>query len=787
MKTKISALLILILLFSGCANYKQLKPDPELSFKEQGYVEIKDDDELFEIEANKKYYMEFPAPKEDAMYLVLDISNKDHMNSYLTDHFDDGEGRIIEIKDESAQPNRFSVFPINSSNLKYFWVIDKVEVDKLLQVDYRYVPQWRYQFELKYNSLNSTLNDNFVDRSDYQSIGAGFDLASFDYQGKIAELENRFSNLKAVQTEWAALELVFPAKIKNSKDEAWQHYSTLGIKLEQEIAFQQEYLSVLKVLSSITGSGDIEQILNTLDEYIFFFEKKENYPPYVIDEVSGMLSRRLAEAIPFYSHKLEQLTTAAAFESKVDKIQQLYEQLDISIPSEFEALRDFITRYNTNLNSFSESKAKVTAIEKKIKLSSSMPSNTFYAEVITQMSRLKAALPQAASSQYGNYQNFKCVKSLNYQIRSLHNKIKKRTSQYKEAELLIPKLNVMKNSRDYYSMRRLIRSNEHLSFLADQYRELDQLSIHSQKQAIKNAFKIKNYSKAEATLKKLHNDNDFLNPKAIAKTKGKIVTTMEDSLFNRIENESQRNALSFLNANLNTVENIDALYENAAFTPAHPITFSSRGQNYLNKKNRSLNTYLTSLKEDQFPSKAITHLFSQFTANPQDNGVLKARAVAAHGQYYKGKDKKIRYRVAECDPWASKWITKAKRYRKVYALPINESKQSTNEYVVRFNVRIPSEAKFPVYDINIKLPKSIASQARSDQWYSQITLNKKPVKNEGRFTITAPTAANNYECQITPLRMTKDQDNVLEIRFKKPAFTIYEVSVMAQKPIIKKN
>jgi hypothetical protein len=68
-----------------------------------------------------------------------------------------------------------------------------------------------------------------------------------------------------------------------------------------------------------------------------------------------------------------------------------------------------------------------------------------------------------------------------------------------------------------------------------------------------------------------------------------------------------------------------------------------------------------------------------------------------------------------------------------------------------------------------------------------MTFNGKLLKNEGRFGITAPTSANDYECQITPLQVNKTGDNVLEVRFKHGSFDVFEVSLMAQKPIIKKN
>jgi hypothetical protein len=94
---------------------------------------------------------------------------------------------------------------------------------------------------------------------------------------------------------------------------------------------------------------------------------------------------------------------------------------------------------------------------------------------------------------------------------------------------------------------------------------------------------------------------------------------------------------------------------------------------------------------------------------------------------------------------------------------------------------------FPVYDVNIKLPKEIARNAAETQWYDAISVNKSLVKNEGRFSISAPTSANDYECQITPVQMNKDKGNILEVTFTTSAFKVFPVSVMVQAPIIKKN
>ena len=121
------------------------------------------------------------------------------------------------------------------------------------------------------------------------------------------------------------------------------------------------------------------------------------------------------------------------------------------------------------------------------------------------------------------------------------------------------------------------------------------------------------------------------------------------------------------------------------------------------------------------------------------------------------------------------------------ALPLTTNIGGSNQYMVKINIQIPSEAKFPVYDINIKLPQEVAKHAGSRQWYEKITFNGKLLKNEGRFTITSPDPNNDYIAQISPLQVNKTGNNVLEIRFSYDAFKVLEISVMGQKPIIKKN
>jgi hypothetical protein len=269
--------------------------------------------------------------------------------------------------------------------------------------------------------------------------------------------------------------------------------------------------------------------------------------------------------------------------------------------------------------------------------------------------------------------------------------------------------------------------------------------------------------------------------------KNAAVRDLEDTLYTKIERLTRAKVNKFLEEKVNTLENVDSLYSDSVFLPAYNITFSSGSKMELVKRKNQLVADLAKMKENEFPAKAIKLLYEQFTRNPDDNGVLKARAIVTHGKHYVGEDKDVKIRIAECNPLLAKWISKPKEYRRVFVLPITDKKNGKNKYVFRMNINIPTEAAFPVYDVNIKLPKDISQNAAASQWYDEITLNKKLLKNEGRFSITAPSAANDFECQITPVQMNKDQGNILEVNFTASAFKVFIVSVMVQKPIIKKN
>jgi hypothetical protein len=217
------------------------------------------------------------------------------------------------------------------------------------------------------------------------------------------------------------------------------------------------------------------------------------------------------------------------------------------------------------------------------------------------------------------------------------------------------------------------------------------------------------------------------------------------------------------------------------------MTYSAAGPATVSQRNQQIDEYLSKAKGFRFPEGAIRALYADFIRNIASRGVEKTRAIVEHGKQYRGDDKQIKAYINECDPTVAKWIVRAKEYRKLYAVPVTTDPRGSNEYLFRIRLNIPSDAQFPVFDITIKLPQEVAAKAGTEQWYQAITINKKPIKNEGRFRITSPVASNNYESLISPVQMDKEGNNILEVRFKYPGFRVFEISAMAQVPIIRKN
>jgi hypothetical protein len=292
---------------------------------------------------------------------------------------------------------------------------------------------------------------------------------------------------------------------------------------------------------------------------------------------------------------------------------------------------------------------------------------------------------------------------------------------------------------------------------------------------------------AEIGLRDLSAARSYTESAEIPTQRGMLVRQFEEQIFNAVKTESHQRIDAFIKVHEMAIENVPTLYADSAFLPVYQITFSSRGFTDLQQKKKQIESYLESIKYNQFPESSIKAIYASFSRNSRERGVEKARAIVEHGRFYRGNDKQVKGLITECDVEAAKWVVKPAEYRKLFALPVTSNIQGANEYMFRIRLQIPSEAQFPVFDVNLKLPQEIAEKAGQQQWYEAITLDKKPLKNEGRFRITSPTAINNYEVLITPVQMDKEGRNILEVRFKYPGFRVFEVSAMAQVPIIRKN
>lgn len=781
-----------IFLCIGCAPYKLLQPKPELSPAEAGYIELKNNKKDFELKKEKKYYIGFPASQEDNFYLVLSVPQKKSLKGDLSHELINKKLPGKAIADESETDTQF-VYPIVKGSPSYFFV-DGISSDLVFQSTYRYTPQWRFKFENKHASFIETLEKNRVDRAPYQAIGNGSHLDGINYQGSIDTITRNRVNIQNVYTQLLAIESIFPASIVNSQDEAYLNYKKLKSGIEDEMQFDDAYLATLTFLmTEFNSRGNPLELVKAVEAFITFFEGKEKITPAAVAEAKSILSSRLVEIVPFYSQRLKGKNDFKPFEQETYFVKELLRIGDLCFaagipPSpDYAALALFVKEYN------SRSSALIAAVDSLQKLSiavagdAAMPADGYFQGIVKSAKAIYAITPKALDEGLGDYVNYNCAENLNTETGIFTKKIETDLAGYQEAEATVPELNALKARKDYSTMLGILKQKMHLTFLMKKYAPLDKMSVEEQGIQIGEALAQRSWPQSESLLRRLHEDNNFINPAEIMPVKRAVVEDYEDSLYTRIDRYSRARINKFADENFKTVDNVDSLYTDSVFLPAYDVTFSSGSKAELIQRKNALVEHLAKMKDDEFPAKSIELLYKDFLKQPDDNGVFKARAIVTHGKYYKGKDNKIIQRVSECDPTASKWIVEPKTYRRVFATPITSSRKGKNKYMVRFIVNIETEANFPVYDVNIKLPKEIAQNAATEQWYDAITLNKKELKNEGRFTISAPTASNNYECQITPVQMTKGKGNYLEITFTHPSFRVHQISVMVQKPIIKKN
>lgn len=782
---KLSMVLLAVLVFlSSCSPYKQLKPKPEIFSREGEYIQLLNKDKRFKLKQGKKYYMIFPGAQADNMYLVLRGNDLPLLTSHLTRQFTKGKGDI-PVSDESAANDNVNIYKIERAVPTYYWVIEEVRQTMEMTLDYRYVPVWRYRFETRSAEFQVTLARNKVERSIYESLGSTVRAQDIRYDQELADTRQKNQALKSLQGELQKIEAIFPPEIKNSDDRAYLEYVGLKNELEKELRFQENYQVMLNAFSKANAGGEV--FAQAAPDFMAFFGRKNEYAENVVQEARQTIGSRLPELAPYLEKMLQQKNDIAPVDYPLDKAEALFRECNQQPEARFTAVAGAIRTFNRDAEAVANARSGLEDIKASLEGSGEWPSDNFYPRLQVQIDRLAASLPRVSAAAYGKFAAYRCVTRLDQAARAAGDEIRSLQLGFQTAAALVPQINRLKAQSNYSEIIRLLKMNSGLDFLLRQYRNIDQLSLQQQESDINLALENQLWSVAESKIRALYEDRNFLDYDAALPRKTQTVKNAEERLVSTVEAESRKRIDAFIEANKAVFQNVDSLYANPAFTPVHELTFSTGGASVLETNKKRIQNYLDSFKFDQFPKMSIENLYREFERNPGDNGVARARAIVTHGKYYKGTDRKIRNLVAECDPQAAKWITKPTEYRKIYVLPVNANPQANNDYLFKLNIQIESDAQFPVFDVNIKLPREVASRAGQQQWYERITMNGNVLKNEGRFTITAPTPENGFECQLTPVQMVKNRDNILEVRFKHSAFKVLEVSVMCQRPLIRKN
>ncbi|MER3524736.1 MAG: hypothetical protein C4326_11945 [Ignavibacteria bacterium] len=730
-----------LFVLSGCAAYKELSPKPELSPVERGYIELKDDEKYFMLEKDKKYYIKFPRPERNQFSLVLKLSSKRWLETYLTTSFEEEERTKRMVPDEAAGSDTMSVYAVDTSVPIYYWVIETVRNDGELVMQYRYVPRWRLTFENKYAQFQSMLANNMVDRSTYNTIDRSFDFAGFPFTERIALLNTTLANVQGLRSELDRLQSVFPPNIAATRDTAYEQYLALKNQTENELQFQQNYLKVLTVFSKERETqGNTAKFLASAPLFAEFLGESSRYPSPLLEKARDVFTRRMGDAPGYFDEQLRSKRDASkiVIDPPITHATMLYEALGVAVPNELKSMTQFVDRFNLEASAMQSVNERFRQIDKALAVSPPWASEAFYADVLGKIADIKARVPESRAAAFDRYGGYTCAMILDGDIRNATLRAEALERMFGLGQTFVQHLNA-------------------------------------------NA-----WGTAEATMKELH-----LTPvptgAAVADQKAKLVKALEAELFSRVKLASRERVDAFVKAHEAAIDNVPALYKDSAFLPVYDITFSTLGEAEVQRKRRDVQEYIDKLKFYDFPAASIRAIYRDFSRNINDKGVERARAIVEHGKYYKGDDKQLRAILNECDPTVAKWIVKPKEYRKLYALPITNNPRGSNEYLFRVQLQIPTEAQFPVFEVNIKLPEELAAKAATEQWFESITINKTPIRNEGRFTITAPTAENNYESQISPVQMDKEGKNILEVRFRYPGFRVFEVSTMAQVPIIRKN
>jgi hypothetical protein len=729
-------------LLSGCATFKELEPEPPISPQERGFIELKNDEDVFQLAEGERYFIRFPGPAEDNYTLVLQTSAAWYINAYMTRSFDDGKEPIVPMEDDAPITDSTSVYAIDTASPTYFWVIDTVRQDVDLRMDYRYVPRWRYAFEKKYVEFKATLAGNRVDRSTYTGSGNAPSIEAVDFTDELAVLRTRTEALSAMQGDLKEVAKLFPPGIAAANDTAYQNYTLIRAAVDDELQFQANYAKALSIFKKekLTRNRTGE-FLQDAPEYVEFLSQGSRYPATLVARSREVIGNRLDEIIPYYEKQLQEMKEPrpGALKPPIETVRDLFRACNRPVPPEFETLSGFVRRFDLEMNALSNARERLREMNDVVSRTASSPALEFYANMEGSAADIRASVPQPEAAANPRYGAYPVVQSAARELGEVTNQ-------------------------------------------AD-----DLTALFASGRQIAGDIGARSWGSAERKTADLFYGRDGRSYASASHLREKLVKWFEADIFNGVQTATKERLDGFVKSSQGSYTNVPALYADSAFKPAYVLGFSSVGEGDLAQKRSQIEGYITRVRTIEFPEGAIRLHYADFTRDINANGVERARAIVEHGKIYKGNDKQISSILNECDPAIAKWIVRPKEYRRLLAFPVTTNKRGENEYMFRIKLQIPSDAQFPVFDVNIKLPKEIAEAAKGESWYEQITINKNLIKNEGRFRITAPLPDNNYESQITPVQMDKAGNNILEVRFKKASFKVYEISAMAQVPIMKKN
>ena len=739
---RIISLCTFLAFLAGCSAYRELTPKPEVLPQDRGYIELKSGNEFFTLDKDSKYFIKFPAPAADNSLLVLRLNNKSIIGSHLTPVFDDGDSPEMRIRDEAAGSDTLSVYAIDTRVLNFFWVIDTVRADTRLVMRYRYVPRWRHAFETRFAALQSALRENVIDRSTYESIGPEFSFDGFNFSGEKEAIDIKTSNLLAVRDELVKMAPLFPPEVIDRKDTSYQQYTALRASVDDELRFQEDYASTLRFFErEQTSRGSTAAFVESAPVFTEFLAHSDRYKRAVADRARERILARLSEIPPFYENQIRTKEDAKRIilRPALDGVKDLYAASGLPLPDDLRTLEAFVERFNLEAGVLQAASNRLSDADRMIQNNPAWLSDMFYTGLIVKTDQADSMLVDSQLGRFERQRGYPCVTMLSQELAATRGKAKALRSVYSRARNAATRVNAS------------------------------------------------SWSEAEVLLRDLYATTEFNAIPAVKMQKEKIEAHLESELFSRVKKETEIRMDAFIQKHRMTTENVPGLYQDSVFLPIHQFSFSSGGPATVQQRNRTIDDYLFQARHIRFPEIAIKAFYQDFVKNIANRGAEKAKAIVDHSKEYQGTDTDVKAYISECDPNVAKWIVRAKEYRKVYTLPVTNNRQGTNEYLLRLRLNIPSEARFPVYDITVKLPQEVAARAGSEQWYQEITINRKPIKNAGRFRITAPKADNDYESLITPVQMDKEGNNILEIRFTYPGYRAFEISAMAQVPIIRKN